>query len=77
MTPIVACGAMLLLVAVGVVAYRRGRESARVRWPASIVRELREHKLRCLAEPAQRVALELRLFCEADDSATPRGIHSA
>jgi hypothetical protein len=71
MTPIVASAAALLLIAVGALAYRRGRESARVRWPASLVRELREHKVRCLGEPDERVALEIRLLCETDLSPGP------
>jgi hypothetical protein len=61
-----ACGAVLTLLAVATAAYHRGRRQGRVTLPPELVAELREHKLRCIGEPPQRVALEIGLLCETD-----------
>jgi hypothetical protein len=61
-----AAGAVVALSAVGVAAYQRGRRHGRVRMPASLVAELRQHKLECVGEPAKQVALELDLLCEVE-----------
>ena len=61
---LMVCGALLLLLLVAVVAYHRGRRRGRVTLPANLVAELREHKIRCIGEPPQRVALEIGLLCE-------------
>ncbi len=58
--------AVMLHGVVGIVAFHRGRRHGRVRLPADLVHELREHKLRCLGEAAERVDLEIALLCEAD-----------
>ena len=58
------CGALLSLLLVAVFAYHRGRRRGRVTLPASLVVELREHKIHCIGEPPQRVALEIGLLCE-------------
>ncbi len=63
---VTAVAAVLVLSLVAVGAYQRGRRHGRVRMPASLVAELRDHKIRCIGEPAERVALELDLLCEAD-----------
>ena len=56
----------LVLVAVGVSAYHHGRRRGRVTLPADLITELRQHKLECIGEPAERVALEIGLLCETD-----------
>lgn len=67
MTAIVVAGAALLvLMAVATGAYHRGQRQGRVRMPASLVAELRHHKVHCVGEPAARVALEIGLLCETD-----------
>ncbi|MCC6764171.1 MAG: hypothetical protein IT293_05860 [Deltaproteobacteria bacterium] len=67
MTPLGAFAAgVVLQVAVGIVAYHRGCRHGRVRLPANLVGELRDHKLRCLGEDAGRVDLEIALLCEPD-----------
>jgi len=62
---VVACA---LEAAVAMAAYHRGRRHGRVTLPAAIVRELREHKLRCLGESPDRVELEIALLCDAERS---------
>jgi hypothetical protein len=64
-------GAVLILCVVAVAAYQHGRRHGRIRMPASLVAELRDHKIACVGEPAERVALELALLCEADDTRDP------
>ena len=61
-----AIGGALLLVAVGIAAYHHGRRRGRVTLPADLVAELRGHKLRCIGEPPERVALEIGLLCDTD-----------
>ena len=61
-----AGAALVVLAIVAVAAYQRGRRHGRIRMPASLVGELRDHKVRCIGEPAERVALELGLLCEPD-----------
>ena len=39
--------------------------------PADLVAELRLHKIRCIGEPPDRVALEIALLCETE-AAEPR-----
>lgn len=65
-----ALGAVLVLVGVGVAAYHHGRRRGRVTLPADLIAELREHKLRCIGEPTQRVALEIGLLCDTDPTST-------
>jgi hypothetical protein len=62
-------GAAAMEIVVALAAYHRGRRHGRVRLPADLVSELREHKVRCIGEPAERVDLELTLLCEADGAA--------
>ena len=70
MTALVALGgAVLVLVIVGLVAYQEGRRHGRVRMPAGLVAELRAHKLHCMAELPERVALEVELLCASDATA--------
>jgi hypothetical protein len=59
--------AALFLSAVALIAYHNGRRHGRVMLPASLVDELRDHKLHCIGEPAERVALEIALLCDAAD----------
>lgn len=54
--------AVLCGVALG--AYHRGRREGRVTLPAALVTELRQHKIGCIGEPPERVALEIGLLCE-------------
>ncbi len=69
MTAMVVGGATLLLfAAVATGAYHRGRRHGRVRMPASLIAELRDHKVHCVGEPTERVALEIGLLCESDGS---------
>ena len=68
MTILVAAGASVLLIAVALLAYQSGCRSAGVRWPVALLDELRAHKLHCLEEQPERVALEIDLLCRADDS---------
>jgi hypothetical protein len=56
----------LVLLGVGIAAYHHGRRRGRVTLPADLVAELRQHKLQCIGEPAERVALEIGLLCETD-----------
>ncbi len=63
---LVACGGILVLLVVAFVAYHRGRRVGRVTLPPDLVAELREHKTRCMGEPADRVALEIGLLCETE-----------
>jgi hypothetical protein len=62
--------AVLLLTVVGLVAYQRGRRHGRVRMPVGLVAELRGHKLHCMGELPERVALEIELLC-ASEAARP------
>ena len=59
-------GAVLLLAATGIAAYHHGRRRGHVTLPAELIAELREHKLGCIGEPNDRVALEIGLLCEID-----------
>lgn len=61
--------AIAMQIAVGLAAYHRGRRHGRVQLPGDLVRELREHKLRCIGEPAERVDLEIALLCESHGGA--------
>lgn len=65
---LVAGAALLVLVAVATGAYHRGQRHGRVRMPASLIAELRHHKVHCVGEPAERVTLEIGLLCETDRS---------
>lgn len=61
--------------AVAFAAYQNGKRHGRVTLPADLVAELRDHKLRCSGEPAERVDLEIALLCEADRPRIgPRGV---
>jgi hypothetical protein len=57
---------VLGLLAIGVGAYHQGRRRGRVTLAADLITELRHHKLECIGEPAERVALEIGLLCETD-----------
>jgi hypothetical protein len=61
-----AIAGALVLLAVGIAGYHHGRRRGRVTLPADLVAELRQHKLQCIGEPAERVALEIGLLCETD-----------
>jgi hypothetical protein len=61
--------ALLVLLVIGTAAYHRGRRDGRVSLPADLVAELRTHKVDCSGEPPERVALEIRLLCDADGNA--------
>lgn len=50
------------LALVGLVAHRQGRRRGRIRLPAGLVAELRTHKLVCMGELPERVALEIELL---------------
>jgi hypothetical protein len=63
-TALSAGTALLLLVAVATAAYHHGRRQGRVTLPSDLVAELRDHKLACIGEPPDRVALEIGLLCE-------------
>jgi hypothetical protein len=41
--------------------------------PATLVAELRSHKMGCIGEPPQIVALEIGLLCETDTFADSSG----
>jgi hypothetical protein len=64
-------GAGLVLGLVALVAYQSGRRHGRVSLPASLVAELREHKIQCIGEAPERVHLEIALLCDSDDRAVP------
>lgn len=64
-------GGLFVLCGVGLGAYHRGRREGRVTLPADLVAELRLHKIRCIGEPPDRVALEIALLCETE-AAEPR-----
>lgn len=53
------------------IAYRRGFGRTSPRLPAALVAELRTHKLACLGEPRERVALELSLLLDAGTEGEP------
>ncbi|MEO6027477.1 MAG: hypothetical protein ABIR79_11480 [Candidatus Binatia bacterium] len=63
-------GAVLVLVATGIAAYHHGRRRGRVTLPAELIAELREHKLGCIGEPKERVALEIGLLCDTDPTSS-------
>jgi hypothetical protein len=67
MTSLAALG---FLSAVALAAYHGGRRHGRVTLPASLVAELREHKLQCIGEPPERVTLEIALLCDAERAGT-------
>ena len=77
MTALTTSGALILLLLVAVVAYHRGRRRGRVTLPANLVTELREHKIHCIGEPPQRVALEIGLLCETASVADPTTLRGA
>jgi len=60
-------GAGVALGLVALLAYHSGRRRGRVSLPASLVAELRQHKIQCLGEPPERVTLEIALLCESDE----------
>ena len=53
------------------IAYRRGFGHTSPRLPAALVAELRTHKLACLGERRERVALELSLLLDAGTEEEP------
>lgn len=59
-------GAVIALGFAARAAYRRGRRQRRALLPLEVVEELSAHKLGCLGEPSERVALELALLLGAD-----------
>ncbi len=59
--------AVIFLTAAAITAYHNGKRHGRVTLPTNLVEELREHKLHCIGEPAERVALEIALLCDATD----------
>lgn len=61
----VATGIVTQLL-VGLAAYHNGRRHGRIRLPAALLLELREHKVHCIGEPRERVDLEIALLCNAD-----------
>lgn len=64
------------LVALGVLApgvYRRGRRCCAPLLPDSVVEELRAHKLGCLGEPDERVALEITLLVGGRNALSGQG----
>lgn len=65
--PILVVGAGFVLGVVALVAYQSGRRRGRVCLPASLVAELREHKIQCIGETPERVSLEIALLCESDE----------
>jgi hypothetical protein len=67
-TTLLIAAAVGFLGLVALAAYSSGRRRGRVSLPASLVTELREHKLHCIGEPPERVNLELALLCESTDS---------
>jgi hypothetical protein len=79
--PLVLHGALVLLATalLAAWAYQRGRRGAATAFPADVLAELAEHKLRCLGEPAERVQLELALLFGAArvptgrETTAPRG----
>jgi hypothetical protein len=63
MIALVLLGATCLGAAVLVTtAYRLGRRQGRRRLPGAVLDELVRHKLECLGEPPERVALEMSLL---------------
>jgi len=67
MTGAIVAGAAVV-IALGLAAgaaYRRGRRQRGALLPVELVEELSAHKLGCLGEPPERVALELSLLLEA------------
>lgn len=69
--------AVILEAAVAFAAYQRGKRHGRVTLPVELVRELREHKLRCIGEQQDRVDLEIALLCEAEPSRVRSGSTSS
>lgn len=64
--PAIALAVALSIEAVvAFAAYHSGKRHGRVTLPPDLVTELRDHKLRCIGEPAERVDLEIALLCEA------------
>ena len=74
---LMVCGSLLLLLLVVLVAYHRGRRRGRVTLPANLVAELREHKIHCIGEPPERVALEIGLLCETAPAVDPTTLRGA
>jgi hypothetical protein len=63
MTELALLGATCLgAAALATAAYRRGRRRGRRHLPSHVLDELARHKLDCLGEPPERVALELSLL---------------
>ena len=65
-TFLVCAGSLVLLLAVALAAYHRGRREGRVTLPVELVDELRGHKTGCIGEPPERVALEIGLLCDTE-----------
>ena len=57
-----AVAEVVVTVLLAVFAYRRGSGRGQGFLPTDVVEELADHKLRCLAEPPERVKLELCLL---------------
>ena len=66
MLVLTSLAASTFLIAVALAAYHGGRRHGRVTLPASLITELREHKLHCIGEPPERVTLEIALLCDAE-----------
>ena len=66
MLVLASLAASTFLIAVALAAYHGGRRHGRVTLPASLINELRDHKLHCICEPPERVALEIALLCDAE-----------
>jgi hypothetical protein len=64
MLVLTSVAALGFVATVAVAAYHAGRRHGRVTLPASLVAELREHKLHCIGEPPERVTLEIALLCD-------------
>jgi hypothetical protein len=69
MLVLTSLAAVIFLIAVAFAAYHGGRRHGRVTLPASLITELREHKLQCIGEPPERVTLEIALLCDAEGAA--------
>jgi hypothetical protein len=65
---ITAAGAVLVLALVATLAYHHGRRRGLVTLPSALIAELRDHKIHCIGEPPQRVALEIDLLCATEAS---------
>ena len=70
---LVGAGAVIAIGLAARVAYRCGRRQRRALLPVEVLEELSAHKLGCLGEPPERVALELALLLGADDPPSGQG----